>query len=117
MGVHLEPSLDKLSLWRRCRTVECCLNRWPYVVPRHGAIDRARRNPLKVKAGQYLTRANYDNLTDKLMSVFQHELFHNLQRNIELHNGGNGDLDGRMAPESISPKVRLCWLPRLENSV
>jgi hypothetical protein len=50
---------------------------------------------LKVKAGQYLTRANYDNLTDKLMSVFQHELFHNLQRNIELHNGGNGDLDGK----------------------
>jgi hypothetical protein len=50
---------------------------------------------LKVKAGQYLIRANYDNLTDKLMSVFQHELFHNIQRNIELNNGGNGDLDGK----------------------
>jgi hypothetical protein len=34
-------------------------------------------------------------LTDKLVSVFQHELFHNLQRNIELNHGGNGDLDGK----------------------
>ncbi len=50
---------------------------------------------LKVKAGQYFTRAGYDSLTDKLISVFQHELFHNLQRSIELHNGGNGDLDGK----------------------
>jgi hypothetical protein len=49
---------------------------------------------IKVKAGGYLTRAGYDNLTDKLMRIFQHELFHNLQRNIELHYGGTGDLDG-----------------------
>ena len=49
---------------------------------------------ITVKAGQHYGRADYDTLTDKLMSVFQHELFHNLQRNIEQHNGGNGVLDG-----------------------
>ncbi len=31
----------------------------------------------------------------KLMSVFHHELFHNLQRNINQHVGGNGDVDGK----------------------
>jgi len=36
----------------------------------------------------------YDNLTDGLMSVFHHELFHNLQRNIDLHFGGNGNVSG-----------------------
>ena len=36
----------------------------------------------------------YDNLTDGLMSIFHHELFHNLQRNIDLHFGGNGDVSG-----------------------
>jgi hypothetical protein len=37
---------------------------------------------------------NYQDLTDSLMSTFYHELFHNLQRNINLHLGGDGDVDG-----------------------
>jgi hypothetical protein len=38
--------------------------------------------------------AHYDSLTDALMSVFNHELFHNLQRNINLSFGGDGNVDG-----------------------
>jgi hypothetical protein len=49
---------------------------------------------INVKAVQLYGRVDYDSLTDKLMTVFQHELFHNLQRDISLHNGGDGDLDG-----------------------
>ena len=36
----------------------------------------------------------YQNLTDSLISTFYHELFHNLQRSLNLHYGGNGDVDG-----------------------
>jgi hypothetical protein len=38
--------------------------------------------------------AHYDTLTDGLMSVFYHELFHNLQRNVHLRSGTDGDIDG-----------------------
>jgi hypothetical protein len=38
--------------------------------------------------------AAYDTLTDGLMANFHHELFHNLQRNIHLHSGGSGVVDG-----------------------
>lgn len=37
----------------------------------------------------------YDNLTDGIMSIFHHELFHNLQRNISLHFSGNGNVSGK----------------------
>jgi hypothetical protein len=46
---------------------------------------------IKVTGGD---NARYATLTDGLMSIFFHELFHNLQRNINLHNGGDGDVDG-----------------------
>jgi len=36
----------------------------------------------------------YDSLTEGIMSVFHHELFHNLQRNIDLHFGNHGDVSG-----------------------
>ena len=36
----------------------------------------------------------YATMTDGLMSTFRHELFHSLQRNINLKNGGDGDVDG-----------------------
>lgn len=36
----------------------------------------------------------YQTLTDSLMSTFYHELFHNLQRSLNLHYGGDGDVDG-----------------------
>jgi hypothetical protein len=38
--------------------------------------------------------AKYDDLLHGMMSAFHHELFHNLQRNINLHYGGDGDVDG-----------------------
>jgi hypothetical protein len=39
--------------------------------------------------------AEYDTLTDGLMSTLHHELFHNLQRAIAITNSGSGDVDGR----------------------
>lgn len=36
----------------------------------------------------------YESLTDGLMATFHHELFHNLQRNIALHESGRGTLKG-----------------------
>ena len=36
----------------------------------------------------------YDSLTDGIMSVFHHELFHNQQRNISLHFGAKGNISG-----------------------
>jgi hypothetical protein len=38
--------------------------------------------------------ADYDSLTDGLMSNFHHELFHNLQRNLSLSQGGDGQVGG-----------------------
>ncbi len=38
--------------------------------------------------------AHYDTLTDGLMSNFHHELFHNLQRNINQNSAGNGHVGG-----------------------
>jgi hypothetical protein len=38
--------------------------------------------------------SGYDTLTDGIMSVFHHELFHNLQRNINLDAGWDGEVDG-----------------------
>jgi hypothetical protein len=46
---------------------------------------------LRVTGGR---NARYDTLTDGLMSAFHHELFHNLQRNINQSYGKNRDLDG-----------------------
>jgi hypothetical protein len=43
---------------------------------------------LRVNGGGYI--AGYDSLTDALVSVFHHELFHNLQKNIH-QNGGDGN--------------------------
>lgn len=38
--------------------------------------------------------ANYDTLTDGLMSTFHHELFHNLQRSVAQELGGHGEVAG-----------------------
>jgi hypothetical protein len=38
--------------------------------------------------------ATYDTLVDGVMSSFHHELFHNLQRSINQHQGGDGRLGG-----------------------
>jgi hypothetical protein len=41
------------------------------------------------------TFGNYSTLTDGILSVFHHELFHNQQRNISLHFQGNDNLSGK----------------------
>jgi hypothetical protein len=46
---------------------------------------------INVRGGE---NAHYDTLTDGIMSAFHHELFHNLQRNINQNYGGNGNVDG-----------------------
>ena len=38
--------------------------------------------------------ASYETLADGIVSAFHHELFHNLQRNINLNDGGSGDASG-----------------------
>ena len=37
----------------------------------------------------------YSNITDGILSVFHHELFHNQQRNISLHFGDKGNIAGK----------------------
>jgi hypothetical protein len=37
----------------------------------------------------------YSNITDGIMSVFHHELFHNQQRNLSLHFGNTGNIAGK----------------------
>ena len=37
----------------------------------------------------------YANITDGILSVFHHELFHNQQRNISLHFGAKGNISGQ----------------------
>ena len=39
-------------------------------------------------------KVEYDTLTDGLMSIFYHELFHSHQRNIYQHHGGHGRVGG-----------------------
>ncbi len=46
---------------------------------------------LRVNGGH---NAAYETLTDGLLSAIHHELFHNLQRSINLRYGGDGDVDG-----------------------
>ncbi len=55
------------------------------------------RAPDRGHAGISITTndsAHYATLTDAAMSSFYHELFHNLQRNINLQVGGSGDVSG-----------------------
>jgi hypothetical protein len=40
------------------------------------------------------TFGDYANLTDGIMSVFHHELFHNQQRNLSFHLGSRGNISG-----------------------
>ncbi len=47
---------------------------------------------IKVNGGD---NAACDTLTDGLMSSFHHELFHNVQRNILLHNSDSGNVNGQ----------------------
>ena len=56
--------------------------------------------------------ADYDTLADALMSTFHHELFHNLQRNLNLNLGGDGRWAGKETAGSSFQRERRCWPPR-----
>jgi hypothetical protein len=60
----------------------------------HGMAPRQALSKISinVKGGNH---SAYDTLTDGVMSTFHHELFHNLQRNMNLGNGGDGNVGGR----------------------
>jgi hypothetical protein len=59
----------------------------------HGMAPRQALSSISinVKGGDH---SAYDTLTDGVMSAFHHELFHNLQRNTNLSNGGDGNVGG-----------------------
>jgi hypothetical protein len=48
---------------------------------------------LRVDGGGYIT--GYDSLTDALLSVFHHELFHNLQKNVYQNSGDDHGVNGQ----------------------
>jgi hypothetical protein len=60
----------------------------------HGVAPRRALSKISinVKGGDH---SAYDTLTDGIMSAFHHELFHSLQRNMNLSNGGDGNVGGR----------------------
>jgi hypothetical protein len=66
----------------------------------HGEAPRRANSKIsiRVKGGD---NADYDTLTDGIMSSFHHELFHNLQRSINLHQGGDGNVAGAYGAWSI----------------
>ncbi len=63
--------------------------------------------------------AEYDKLIDGMMSAFHHELFHNLQRNINLGQGGDGDIDAdgdawASVTEGMAVMVASVAMPEIE---
>lgn len=59
----------------------------------HGAAPSLGHSMISIRVdGSYM---EYDNITDGIMSVFHHELFHNQQRNLSLHLGAQGNLAGK----------------------
>jgi hypothetical protein len=58
----------------------------------HGAAPALGYSTISIRVDGSFTE--YSNITDGIMSVFHHELFHNQQRNIKLHFGNKGNLAG-----------------------
>jgi hypothetical protein len=59
----------------------------------HGAAPSGGHSgiSIRVTGGR---NASFATLTDGFLSTFHHELFHNMQRNISLNSGGDGELGG-----------------------
>ncbi len=59
----------------------------------HGAAPSLGHSMISIRVdGSFM---EYENITDGIMSVFHHELFHNQQRNLSLHLGAQGNISGR----------------------
>ena len=61
----------------------------------HSAAPAGGDSRISLNASDNIGSASYASLTERLMSSYQHELFHNIQRNIGLHYSGNGDVSGK----------------------
>jgi hypothetical protein len=62
----------------------------------HGPAPTGGYGLIAINVNQYKLQT-YSSLTDWILSMFSHELFHNQQRNLNLHAGGQGDTEGRYA--------------------
>jgi hypothetical protein len=59
----------------------------------HGAAPSLGHSMISIRVdGSFV---EYDDITDGIMSVFHHELFHNQQRNLSLHLGAQGKIAGK----------------------
>jgi hypothetical protein len=59
----------------------------------HGAAPSLGHSMISIRVdGSFI---EYDNITEGIMSVFHHELFHNQQRNLSLHLGAQGNVAGK----------------------
>ena len=61
----------------------------------HSAAPAGGDSRISLNVSGNIGSASYASLTERLMSSYQHELFHNIQRNIGLHYSGNGDVSGK----------------------
>jgi hypothetical protein len=59
----------------------------------HGSAPSNGHSGISLRVNGNGYAADYDTLTDALVSVFYHELFHNLQKNILQKRGDNGDVN------------------------
>ena len=59
----------------------------------HGAAPALGYSTISIRVDGGFTA--YSNITDGIMSIFHHELFHNQQRNIQFHFGNKGNLAGK----------------------
>lgn len=60
----------------------------------HGPAPRGGYGLIAINVNQYRLQT-YSTLTDWIVSMFSHELFHNWQRSLNQHAGGQGDTEGR----------------------
>jgi hypothetical protein len=60
----------------------------------HGKAPKGGYETISINVHQ-LDLKTYSDLTDWILSIFSHELFHNLQRSQNMQAGGHGDIAGR----------------------
>lgn len=60
----------------------------------HGPAPKGGFGLISINVNQYRLQT-YSSLTDWMLSIFSHELFHNQQRNLSLQAGANGSTEGQ----------------------
>jgi hypothetical protein len=59
----------------------------------HGVVSSAGHSGISIRVDGGM--GDYQSLADGIMATFHHEFFHNLQRGINLHLGGDGEIGGK----------------------